>query len=199
MSTYPGHWWREGWRVSGPEECILGTSPYTWRDASDINGTREDPLSHQGFLFTQWYDPQGVILPSLNIAKWLGSEPTESQIHSIHHIAVEDALRSDQQEESCCGSEVLNGREVPVGREEGKGEQLLESGAKGFPIRFDERHTLLIDAFPAHGGFQRRYSPPPDQSYHVFDYSCFWFNIRENVGIRVHAWRETQAAKAALS
>ena len=81
LSSFVGHWYRSGWRCAGPEEAILGTSPYTWQDphpntnadadatlgtspytwqdAGDLQGRAEDPTLHRGFLFAQWYDPQG--------------------------------------------------------------------------------------------------------------------------------------------
>ena len=128
----------------------------------------------------------------MNVVKWLSPEPIHAQIHSIHHVTAEAALGTREPsdaESPCCGGEDINPE---------KRVQLLET-PPGFAVRFDDRHTLLINPFPSYGGLHRRYNPAPDGSYHVFDYSCFWFNIRANVADRVRAWHEYSTAAPVFS
>ena len=162
-----GHWFNDGWACDY-KSPILGTSPYSWRDASEIGEKQPEVEGHRGFLYAVFHDPSETFFPKFDYKKFIAADqPCGVEPVTLHRLRAQDAL-----------SEL----DAPT----------VESSAltpHTLPIQFSPKHALWIPEMPTHGGLYGQYQPSSSGQFHSLDYPLFYFNIRDNVKERVQAFQ----------
>lgn len=77
----------------------------------------------------------------------------------------------------------------PPTRTEGGG-----GGEAPLDVSFDPRtNWLVLPHLPLDGGVHSRFKPSPDGRLHEHAWSLFFYNLRENVRVRIAAWQKKQS------
>ena len=83
----------------------------------------------------------------------------------------------------------------PTDSEGGGGEEAPQQVPPGLlDVSFDPRtNWLVLPNLPLDGGVHGRFKPGPDGRLHEHAWALFFYNIRDNVRVRIAAWQRQQS------
>jgi len=180
--TWPGAWYGGRWRVARGDGRILGTNPYTWRNAAprgvDVvvtdaaaddgaggagggSGAASGPSPSSlnlGVAMPVLFDPNRVLVPALQVAQFQSDAPSGFVPAHLATLAPEVAFP---------------GATDPT---------------KALDVHFDEAtNWLVVPNVARDGGVANRFKPRVDGAFHVYDWAFFFGNVRQNVRDRLAA------------
>lgn len=165
--TWPGAWYGGRWRVAKGDARILGTNPYTWRNAAPIGSddaaaaAEPAPSSSSlnlGVAMPVLHDPNKVLVPKLQVAEFQSDTPSGFVPAYLTTLTPETAFPA------------------------------AADPNKALDVHFDEAtNWLVVPNVAQDGGVANRFKPSIDGRFHVHDWALFFGNVRQNIRDRLAA------------